>query len=353
MPSKKSSAKKTASTQTAVVAKSTVRIATPVKPTKTTAKPASGRSIVPTPDSSRFALYVYWIIILFFVSATCYILGRGYSIMHQRGTEIKSAALINVSGMTEEQRMGLATEYSATGKEKLLEGNATGAILDLTVAIEADPKMVDAFIFRGEAYMQVSDYSRAMSDFNIATELDPDNAVAFYDRAILSMRLEEFEGALLNLNLAMDAYQRRPSDIVSAHSIYARRAQLQLWAKDFQQAVNDYTAAINASGDNQSPDDFSGRAEAWTALGEFRHATSDYLSAITLISEKIQLVESPAQRDQMSRSAMSYFERSAALNVKLGDLEAARTDLEAAHTLASALGDNDTASRIQSLIMEL
>ena len=349
--SKKSLAKKPARARPAPANKRTARIAAPGKPVAT-AKTAA-RNVLPAPEGSRFALYVYWVIILFFVGATCYIMGRSYSIMHRGGAEMKSAAMINVSGMSEVQRRELANEYSAAGKEKLLAGNATGAILDLTVALEADPKMIEAFIFRGEAYMQVSDYSRAMADFNKAIDLDPDNAVAFYDRAILSIRLEELDVALLNMNLALDANQRRPSDIVSMRDIYSRRAQLHLWSKDFQQAVNDYTAALNASDDGQSPDDFAGRAEAWTALGEFRHATSDYLSAITLISERIQIVETAAQRDHMSRAAMSYFERSAALNVQLGDMESARTDLEAAHTLAAALGDNDTASRIQSLIMDL
>ncbi|MCL2017983.1 MAG: hypothetical protein FWG80_04415 [Alphaproteobacteria bacterium] len=325
---------------------------------KASAKPVSGavQSAPAASDNSRFALYVYWIIILFFVSATCYIMGRSYSILNpnrKSDSVVAEAALINVSGMSESQRADLFTEYASAGKRKLLDGNATGAILDLTVAIEANPKIADVYVYRGESYMQVADYTRAMFDLNKAIELDSSNSIAYYDRAMLNMRLENLEKALEDLNSALEANANRPSEILSNHDIYAKRAQLLLWARQFNSAVNDYTAAINASANRQNPDDYAGRAEAWTMLSEFRHAASDYLSAISLISEQIHLVDTSEEREKMSRAAMSYFEKSAALNVKMGDMNAARTDLEAAHSLAATLGDNDTANRLQSLILGL
>jgi len=359
MPSKKilkkPLAKKQTAAKSAIAAKRPVRIAAPAKKSATPVRAQTpAERAMPAADGSRFTLYVYWIIILFFVSATFYILGRSYSIIHQKPVqEVAGASLVNMAGMTQQQRDNMHAEFSANGKRKLLEGNATGAILDLTVAIEANPNVADTFVYRGEAYMQVADYTRAMADFDRAIELDPRHVVAHYDRAMLNMRLENLEPALIDLNIALESNLARPSDILGNHDIYSRRAQLLLWERQFQAAVNDYTAAINASGNNPRPDDFAGRAEAWTGLSEFRHATQDYLSAIALISEKIQDVDTVEERERMSRAAMSYFEKSAALNVTMGDLESARVDLEAAHTLAAALGDNDTASRIQSLIFDL
>jgi len=50
---------------------------------------------------------------------------------------------------------------------------------------------------------------------------------------------------------------------------------------------------------------------------------------------------------------MSYFEKSAALHVQIGEMTAARTDLEAANTLANALNDEDARARIQGLLINM
>ena len=50
---------------------------------------------------------------------------------------------------------------------------------------------------------------------------------------------------------------------------------------------------------------------------------------------------------------MSYFEKSAALNLALGNIEVARSDLNSAYTIATALVDNVSMERIQNLIAEL
>jgi len=52
----------------------------------------------------------------------------------------------------------------------------------------------------------------------------------------------------------------------------------------------------------------------------------------------------------MSRDAMTFFEKSAALNVMANDFTAARTDLESARTIAAALQDVDAVDRLQTLL---
>ena len=47
---------------------------------------------------------------------------------------------------------------------------------------------------------------------------------------------------------------------------------------------------------------------------------------------------------------MSYFEKSAALNLKLNNIDAARSDLESAFAIAVALNDEESVARIQSLV---
>ena len=50
---------------------------------------------------------------------------------------------------------------------------------------------------------------------------------------------------------------------------------------------------------------------------------------------------------------MTYFEKSAALNLSLGNTDGARTDLESSYTIAVALKDDESAQRLQGLIAML
>jgi len=300
-------------------------------------------------DSSRFSLYVYWFIILFFVSATCYILGRSYSITNPiRGAEISESFAMNMSNLSPEERAKASVEYLESGKEKLFAGNYVGAITDLTMSIDAAPSAM-AFIYRGEAFMQNSNYDNALADLTNAAKLEPSNAIAYYDGALVYMRLEKLNDARAALSIALDAFNRQPTEYLTLREIYAKRAQVNLWLKDWAAAAADYTSAIDSS-TVKNYLDFAGRAEAYTGLEQYRAAANDYLSAVTIISETIANVPETSAREDMSRNAMMYFEKSGALHVALNEMDAARADLSAALTLATSLGDTDTVDRMGSLL---
>ena len=59
------------------------------------------------------------------------------------------------------------------------------------------------------------------------------------------------------------------------------------------------------------------------------------------------------QKEDLSMHAMTYFEKSAGLNLNIGNKDAARSDLEAAYAIATSLSDVDTADRLQKLIEAL
>ena len=321
----------------------------PVKKDARTEIPVAAAPIkinrVKTPwfSMERMTIYTYWFIILFFVGATFYILGRGQEFF-SKPHNANNVEVVDVSAPTTAN----PGDYLTSGKSKLLSGDASGAIYDLSAAINANPDSAEAFIFRGEAFMQTGDTASAMADFNRAIELSPVSAVAYYDRAILSARAEDYPSAFADINNALSAFEQSQSNnILSLSDIYSKRAQFNLWAKNWDAAVADYTAAIANGSDN--PANFAGRAEANTALGNYAPATEDYLSAIRLISEQITSAHSVAERETMSRNAMAYFEKSAALRVQLKDLEGARTDLQSATTIANALGDKEQVDRLQAL----
>lgn len=296
-------------------------------------------------NSWSLSIYVYWFIILFFIAATFYILGRSHGAFEQpqnaNNVEITEEALLQ------------ANDYYEAGKAKLLEGNVSDAIADLTTAIDSGNATIDTYILRGEAYLQASDYRKALADFDTAIEKEPNNSIAYYDRALLNMRLEDYAAALNDINNALASYTTNPNLILNLRDLYAKRGQLNLWLKNWEGAIADYTNSLSRQEGSINPSVYAERAEAYTAVGNYNEAISDYATAVRIISEQIQGATTSEEREYLSSNAMSYFEKSAALNLSLGNIDSAESDLQSAYTIAAALNDIDSMTRIQGLISDL
>lgn len=326
----------------------------PAKNIKNTKKPVKARPAASTTtvktnttkpclNSWSVSIYVYWFIILFFIAATFYILGRSHNIQPTTTSSIQ---------ITEEALLQ-AGDYYESGKVKLTAGNTTEAIADLTAAIDSGVASVDTYILRGEAYMQSGDYAKAMADFNSVLEKDPTNPIAYYDRYLLNTRLEDYSAAMNDINNALAANTTNPSAILQMRDLYAKRGKLNLWLKNWQGAVADFTNSLARPEGTIDPTVYADRAEAYTAMSNYAEAVNDYSSAVRIISEQIQGAQTMDEREALSSKAMSYFEKSAALNLQLGNIDASRNDLESAYTIAIALNDSETATRLESLIVEL
>ncbi len=289
-----------------------------------------------------WTIYVYWFIILFFIAATFYILGRSHEFLHPTVNNIVVA----------EEVLKQPEDYIKVAKEKLVAGNVEEAIVELDAAIDANASS-DVYALRGEAYMQVGDYQKALADFDSAIEMDAMNAAAFLDRSLLNTRLENYAAALNDINNALAAQSMKPASGLTMRDLYAKRGQLNLWLKNWQGAVADYTNSLARTEGTISADVYAERAEAFTALGDFENAINDYTSAVRVVSEQIQATPTQEEREKQSSNAMGYFEKSAALNFKLGNTDAARHDLESAFAIAVALDDNESTERIQNLINDL
>ena len=288
-----------------------------------------------------WAIYAYWFIILFFIAATFYILGRSHEFMFDRpNTKLAEETLVQ------------SDAYIESAKEKLVVGDMEAAIADLNAAIDENAAS-NTYVLRGEAYMQMGDYQSALSDFDAALEIDGMNAVAFYDRSLLNTRLENYDAALTDINNALAAQSMKPSDVLNLRDLYAKRGQLNLWMKNWQGAVADYTNSLARNEGSVSANAYAERAEAYTALGEYENAINDYTSAVRIISEQIQAAPDQETREAQSSNAMAYFEKSAALNLNIGNVDAAKADLESAFAIAAALNDEDSMTRIQNLLNDL
>lgn len=288
-----------------------------------------------------WSIYAYWFIILFFIASTFYILGRSHEFMHPRTNVIVT-----------EETLVKSEDYIADAKEQLIAGDMEAAIASLNAAIDANAAS-NTYALRGEAYMQIGDYQNALNDFNKAIEVDGMNAVAFYDRSLLNTRLENYEAALADINNALAAQSMKPTDVLNLRNLYAKRGQLNLWLKNWQGAVADYTNSLARAEGSVSANVYAERAEAYTALGEYDNAINDYTSAVRVISEQIQAAPTQDMREAQSSNAMSYFEKSAALNLNIGNVDAAKNDLESAFAIAVALNDEDSMERVQNLLNDL
>ena len=308
---------------------------------KATVKEVKANKAKPCFSPWSLSIYIYWFIILFFIAATFYILGRSHNGVQTSNIQITEEALMQ------------ANDYYESGKTKLLAGNIDEAIADLTASIDAGVAAVDSYILRGEAYLQSGNYRNAMEDFNTALLKDPTNAVAYYDRSLLNTRLEDYAAAMNDINNAMAANVTHPTQFLQMRDLYAKRGQLNLWTKNWEGAIADYTNSLARPEGSVNPNVYAERAEAYTAIGDFANAVNDYSSAVRVISEQIQGAPTPEERESLSSRAMNYFEKSAALNLQLNNADAARIDLESAYTIAVALNDNETAGRLMGLIDSL
>ena len=319
-----------------------------IKKSRTTVRPVASKPTVkankqkPCFNPWSLSIYVYWFIILFFIAATFYILGRSHNMQ-------TSSSNIEIT----EEVLLQSGDYYDSGKTKLLVGTIEDAIMDLSASIDAGAASVDTYLLRGEAYMQSGNYRAAMADFDAALTKDPANAVAYYDRSLLNTRLEDYNAAMNDINNALAANTSNPSPILQMRDLYAKRGQLNLWLKNWQGAIADYTNSLARPEGSVNPSVYAERAEAYTALQQYADAINDYSSAIRVISEQIQGVPTLEERESLSNNAMGYFEKSAALNLQIGNVDAARSDLESSYTIAVALNDAETAQRLTKLISEL
>lgn len=288
------------------------------------------------------SIYVYWFIILFFIAATFYILGRSHNILNVTPHDVLA-----------EEALIQSNDYYESGKTKLFDGKIDDAITDLTASIDANSDSVVAYITRGEAYMQSGNYEKAMNDFNAAIEKDENNAVAYYSRCLLNARLENYQAALNDINMALQLVATTPNENLTLRDLYAKRGQLNLWLKNWEGAIADYTNSLARPEGVVTPDVYAERAEAYTAIGQYAAAVEDYKSATRVISEQIHGTVAESESESLLNHAIGYFEKSAALNLNLGNIDAARTDLASAHAIAFAQNDIETVERLQSLIDEL
>lgn len=99
-------------------------------------------------------------------------------------------------------------EHYDIGVRYLSDGNYEEAIIAFTVAIEIDPKRVEAYVGRGNAYIGSGEteenLTAALADYEKVIELDETNAEAYLGIADVYIRRGDFDKALEILQEALE-----------------------------------------------------------------------------------------------------------------------------------------------------
>ena len=78
------------------------------------------------------------------------------------------------------------------------------AMEDYNKAIELNPRLVEAYTNRGNAYGKKHQYERAIEDFNRAIELNPRHANAYSNRGVAYMHKHQYDRAIEDYNKAIE-----------------------------------------------------------------------------------------------------------------------------------------------------
>jgi len=110
-------------------------------------------------------------------------------------------------------------------------------IADCTEKIKVDPNNIEAYIERGDAYVNENQDEKAIDDLTKAIELGSKSSSVFFQRGCSFFSLEKFENAIEDLSMAITI---NPDDVLA----YLNRGELYRESKQYERAIADYSKAI-------------------------------------------------------------------------------------------------------------
>jgi tetratricopeptide (TPR) repeat protein len=166
-----------------------------------------------------------------------------------------------------------AAAYAVRGNVYVNLKDYARAIPDYDQAIRLKPDYAFAYTLRGYAYENLKDYSRAIQDYDQAIRLNPDDAAAYTLRGLAYRRLGQYSRAIKDYDQAI---RLKPDDAEG----YFNRGYAYENLKDYSRAIKDYDQAIRLK-----PDDalaYDNRGNAYLILGNRVCGCSDVQKACEL-----------------------------------------------------------------------
>ena len=150
-------------------------------------------------------------------------------------------------------------------------------VLEMTAAIERDPRDRRAYMMRGSHYLDGGNFEEAVRDLTIAIELEPLDAMAYNNRGVAYRRLLRPEEAIADLDRAIKLSP-------GYREAFNNRGMTRSDAYDYEAAVADFTRAIEIDPGYWFA--YNHRAMARWALGDREGAAQDYERVAQLIGRR-------------------------------------------------------------------
>ncbi|MHC4579369.1 MAG: tetratricopeptide repeat protein [Planctomycetota bacterium] len=169
-----------------------------------------------------------------------------------------------------------ASAHVQQGLRALRSGDPATARGALDAALELDPDLAMAHLYRAEAHEQQQDYRRALADYGRALALlakAEDLAWPYRDRALLHARLEDPDAAIRDFTASL----RLSPDNMAA---YNGRGSQWYVKKEYDRAIADFTRAIELAPDDDR--NYYNRGLIWRDKQETEEAIADFTAAIRL-----------------------------------------------------------------------
>jgi Tfp pilus assembly protein PilF len=186
-----------------------------------------------------------------------------------------------------------------------MKGDFDRAIANYDEAIRLDPKYVNAYNNRGNAWHEKGEYDRAIVDYTEALRIDPKSAMSWTNRAIIWAALGQYDHAIAEYT---EAIRLDPK----AYRAYALRGAAWQMKGNLDRALTDQDRAIALNPNSDLV--YNSRGDTFRYKGEFTRAIADYEHAL----------QTQFSLPALTGLGLTY--------EKMGDLAAARSKFEQVST---------------------
>ncbi|MYE88103.1 tetratricopeptide repeat protein, partial [Candidatus Poribacteria bacterium] len=177
--------------------------------------------------------------------------------------EIGSQVLVNKLGVAGLIRfIRICQELNGGTPRFVIENreDAEGYIKLCTATLTLNPKMVEDYIKRGNAYSYIGEHDKAMADYDQAIKLKPNYAKAYYNRGNAYRDKVDFDQAIADYTKAIEL---KP-DYVEA---YYNRGKLYVERYAYDKAIEDFSAVIKL--DPEHAEAYNYRTTVYRDKGEY------------------------------------------------------------------------------------
>ena len=152
------------------------------------------------------------------------------------------------------------------------EGKTEEAIHHYDTAIQIKPDVLP-YYYRGNAYIKMGQYQRAIEDFNKAIFLSPNCLEAYYNRGTAYYKINQYQRAIEDFSQAI----LLNPDYVEA---YNNRGLAYGQLGNFQQAIVDFNKVIMLKSNYIKA--YNNRGLAYAEIGQYQRAIEDFNKATSL-----------------------------------------------------------------------